>query len=316
MPLPYKDASPGLFQIGADINTTGMRVGGAADIQVGEGKQNAPVGTTIALIEQATMVISDVHKGLHASQAEEFQLVRDLFRENPEDFWRFNTKPATPWDRALFLKALNDSDISPKADPNTASYTQRIMRGQALYMMAQADPGSFDKVKTYQYLFSILRIPDGDHLLVQSQGPPADPKAEAAKIGAQADLQDSQTKAGELAFRVKNSSTEDENRDKDRQSKEKIAQIELQRDAIVHANEMQNSQALAKIKASTDIGMQNKGHQRDAAQLAAGHQQEQGIQAADHAHQMRKAAVDAMLAPKPAPKPAPSASPVGGVIPS
>ena len=75
MPLPYKEPGAAMFNLVTNIVETGQRVGGTAELAVGEGRQDAPVGTTLALIDQATKILNSVHKRLHASQADEFQLL-------------------------------------------------------------------------------------------------------------------------------------------------------------------------------------------------------------------------------------------------
>jgi hypothetical protein len=144
MPLPYKEPGASLMSLVQNIAETGQRVGGTAEIQVGEGRQDAPVGTTLALIEQATKVLNAVHKRMHAAQAEEFQLLARCFREHPDSFWQRQRKPSYPWSEELFTTALADVDIVPQADPNTASHTQRIMRVAALKQLQSANPTQYD----------------------------------------------------------------------------------------------------------------------------------------------------------------------------
>jgi hypothetical protein len=146
MPLPYQPPSQALMQLVSDMAQTGMRIGGTSEQQVGEGRADAPVGTTIAMIEQATKVMNAVHKRLHAAQAEEFRLLCDCFRENPESFWQRNFKPTMQWDQQMFLKALDDYDLTPQADPNTASHGQRIMKITALKQLQQANPSMYDPI--------------------------------------------------------------------------------------------------------------------------------------------------------------------------
>jgi len=146
MPLPYKDVGGGLMSLVENINQTGMRVGGTAEQAVGEGKQDAPVGTTIALIDQATKVLSSVHKRMHAAQAEEFELLVECFRENPDSFWQKNRKPARQWDEQTFLRALDQVDLVPQADPNTASQTQRLMKVVALKQIQAQNPSLYDPI--------------------------------------------------------------------------------------------------------------------------------------------------------------------------
>ena len=83
MPLPYKEPSGALMNLVQNMAETGARIGGTSEQAVGEGKQDAPVGTTIALIDQATKVLNSVHKRMHAAQAEEFALLVKCFKENP-----------------------------------------------------------------------------------------------------------------------------------------------------------------------------------------------------------------------------------------
>lgn len=144
MALPYKDPSPALMQLSQNIAEYGQRVGGTAEVAVGEGRQDAPVGTTLAIIDQATKVLNAVHKRLHAAQAEEFQLLVERFRENPQAFWQRNRRPAYPWDEKTFRQALESYYLVPQADPNTASQTQRMMKTVALVQLAQQAPELFD----------------------------------------------------------------------------------------------------------------------------------------------------------------------------
>ena len=146
MPLPYKDVGPGLMQLADNMAQTGMRIGGTSEAQVGEGRADAPVGTTLAMIEQATKVMSAVHKRMHAAQAEEFKLLVDCFKEHPESFWQRNRKAAYQWDEQSFLQALNDCDLTPQADPNTSSHGQRVMKIMALKQLQSANPALYDPI--------------------------------------------------------------------------------------------------------------------------------------------------------------------------
>ena len=146
MPLPYKEPGPALMNLVSNMAETGMRVGGTSEMQVGEGRADAPVGTTLAMIDQATKVLNAVHKRMHAAQAQEFQLLTRCFQENPESFWQRNKKPAYPWDEATFLQALNDCQLVPQADPNTASHSQRMMKIMGLKQLQQGNPSLYDPI--------------------------------------------------------------------------------------------------------------------------------------------------------------------------
>lgn len=146
MPLPYKEPSQALMGLVDNMAQTGQRLGGTAEQAVGEGKQDAPVGTTIALIDQATKVLNSVHKRMHAAQAEEFALLVKCFKENPESFWQKNRRPARQWDQETFLRALDQADLVPQADPNTASQTQRLMKIMALKQIQAQNPSLYDPI--------------------------------------------------------------------------------------------------------------------------------------------------------------------------
>ena len=146
MPLPYKDVGNGLMTLVDNIAQTGQRIGGTAELAVGEGRQDAPVGTTIAMIDQATKVLNSVHKRMHAAQAEEFQLIVKCFRDNPDSFWKQNRKPARQWDQETFIRALDQADLVPQADPNTASQAQRLMKIMALKQIQAQNPSLYDPI--------------------------------------------------------------------------------------------------------------------------------------------------------------------------
>jgi hypothetical protein len=147
MPLPYETTQMApLMSLVQDMVQTGQRVGGTAELQVGEGKADAPVGTTLALIDQATKVMNSVHKRMHASQAEEFGLIVDCFREHPESFVRCCKGSRTQWDTAKFLQAINNHELVPQADPNTASTGARVMKVQGLAQLQSMFPNLMDPI--------------------------------------------------------------------------------------------------------------------------------------------------------------------------
>ena len=146
MPLPYKEPSAALMNLVQNIVETGQRLGGTSEQAVGEGVTETPVGTTLASIEQATKIMNSVHKRMHAAQAEEFRLLVQCFKEHPESFWQRNRKPAYQWDEDTFLQALEDCELTPQADPNTASQTQRLMKVAALKQLQAGNPSMYDPI--------------------------------------------------------------------------------------------------------------------------------------------------------------------------
>jgi hypothetical protein len=214
MPLPYKEPSQALMALVEEMAQTGMRVGGTSELQVGEGRADAPVGTTLAMIDQATKVLNSVHKRLHASQAEEFRLLAGCFREHPESFWERNKKQAYPWDQETLKRALDDYDLTPQADPNTASHAQRVMKVQALLALAAAQPSLYDPIainitalealgwsNPEQFMAppSAQAAPPPELIQAQAKMKADDTKAQASMVTAQARMMDAKAKSGGLA---------------------------------------------------------------------------------------------------------------------
>lgn len=203
MPLPYKEPSGALMNLVNQMAETGMRVGGTSEAVVGEGKQDTPVGTTLALIEQAQKVLNSVHKRLHAAQSEEFELLVECFREHPESFWMKRRKPAYPWDEQTFLAALDSYYFTPQADPNTASQTQRLMKVMALKQLVATNPALYDPIAVDTAALQALGWSNPQQFMVppsaQGKPPPEliemQAKLANAKTTADARMLDSQTRA-------------------------------------------------------------------------------------------------------------------------
>ena len=270
MPLPYKEPSGTLMQLIDTISTYGQRLGGTADLQVGEGRQDAPVGTTVALIEQSTKILSSVHKRMHSAQAEELQLLANCFREHPDSFWQRNEKPAAQWDESLFRYALDNVNLIPQSDPNTASHVQRMMKVAALVQMAGQAPQLYDLMAVNREALRALGWENADQFLTV-QAPQPDPQAQAKQadanakmLAAQAKMMDAQTKAkqgtgqtspadmadaqaklmsarakmAEVGIRQQDSNVEAQNRAADRESKERLAYTDLVKDVATHPESM------------------------------------------------------------------------------
>ena len=174
MPLPYNTAQmPPLMTLVQDIADTGRRVGGTAEVQVGEGRADVPVGTVLALIEQAIKPMMAVHKRMHSAQAEEFQLLRDLIKEDPQAFIDACDHGCKPhWSSMKIndlIRALDNCDIVPQADPNTASSAQRITKVQGLIQLSAASPNLFDPIKINTAALAAMGWPDPEQFFV----PPA-----------------------------------------------------------------------------------------------------------------------------------------------
>lgn len=212
MPLPYNTQQMGpLMQLTQDMASTGQRVGGTSEMQVGEGRADAPVGTTLALIEQAVIIMNSVHKRLCASQAEEFKLLVECFREHPESFWSRKCKSKMKWDEAKFIQALDNCELVPQADQNTSSNAQRLMKIMALKQLQQANPQLYDPIAIDQAAIRAIGFSNPQQFMAppqaQQQPPPQliqmqaemknkEKEADAKTLTAQATMLKAQTEAG------------------------------------------------------------------------------------------------------------------------
>lgn len=232
MDLPYRGVDGAFLNLLGAVEQSGQRLGGTAEINVGEGNTEAPVGTTIALIEQATKVESAVHKRMHAAQAREFQLLKDLFKEAPESFWENNQYPAGQWTPDTLVQALNNVNLVPMADPNTPSQTARIQKAMAIKQLQSANPQNYDARAVDMRVLSMLGIDDAASLFAPPQGPPGpDPTMMAM---AEAKLIDAQSRRAEVKIKAFDVQADADNRAADRESKERIAMLQLAREVAVH----------------------------------------------------------------------------------
>lgn len=263
MPLPYKDPSAVFIQLIDNIAQQAQRVGGTAELQIGEGKQDAPVGTTLAMIEQATKLMSAVHKRLHQAQGQEFEMLKQMLMEDPSALWRHNKKSkvlkclmheagmgpiadaqeqAEQRHHQLFVAALNDCELVPAADPNTSSQTERYMKIVALRQMAMSNP-QIDMKKVDERAMHVMGIDDPENFFLPVPAPgsmPPNPQAISAQanmITAQTRVQDSQNKATETQAKIQQTNMELQNKNREIDAREKLAALGVARAMVVHKDQ-------------------------------------------------------------------------------
>jgi len=246
MPLPYKEPSGALMTLVDNIAQTGMRIGGTSEQQVGEGKTEMPVGTTLAMLEQAAKVMNAVHKRLHAAQSQEFELIVRTFRENPESFWQRCKKPSLPWDEELFEEALKNCDFVPQADPNTASQAQRLVKISALKQLQQANPNLYDPVAVEIAALQALGWNNPQQFLASpEQRNKPTPEAQYMQSEAQnrakeadARVMDSQTRAQESMAKI----GLDQQKAQMEQQKAQLEEVRKQNDLLHRGSELDHRQ--------------------------------------------------------------------------
>ena len=184
VPLPFKEPSQTLLSLLGILVDSGRRFASIADIQVGDANQNAPVGTTIALLERGTRVMSAIHKRLHASQRIEFEILAKVFGEYLPPSYPYSTSngnqtiKATDFDERV--------DVLPVSDPNTFSMSQRVMMAQELLRTVQSNPeihGQTGIYEAYRRMYSSMGVQNIEQLLPQPPQPqPIDPANENASL--------------------------------------------------------------------------------------------------------------------------------------
>ena len=169
-PLPYKEPSPTLLQLLGVVVQAGQRFAAIADMQVGDTKQNAAVGTTIALLERGSRVMSAIHKRLYAAMKQEFKLLSKVISQY--------LPPEYPYDviggaRTIKQADFDDRiDVVPVADPNIFSMSQRITLAQTQLQLATSQPQIHNLYQVYRSMYEAIGVKNIDAVL-----PPPPPNA-------------------------------------------------------------------------------------------------------------------------------------------
>ena len=177
MTLPFKEPSATLLQLMGVVVQAGQRFASIADLQVGEGNQQAAVGTTVALLERGSRTMSAIHKRLYAAMKREFTLLSRVFK--------LYLPPVYPYDvvggQRQIMQTDFDSriDILPVADPNIFSQTQRISLAQTELQLASSNPRMHNQYEVYRNMYEALGVKDIDLILKKPPQPmPKDPALE------------------------------------------------------------------------------------------------------------------------------------------
>ena len=182
--VPFKEPSQTLLSLLGILVDSGRRFASIADTQIGDGNQNAPVGTTVALLERGTRVMSAIHKRLHASQRIEFEILAKVFSEYLPPSYPYNTANGNQTIKALDFDQR--VDVLPISDPNTFSMSQRVMLAQELLRTVQSNPeihGPNGIYEAYRRMYSAMGVQDVEKLLPPPPQPqPMDPASENAGL--------------------------------------------------------------------------------------------------------------------------------------
>lgn len=180
LPLPYKEPSQTLFALLGFCVDAGRRLASITDMQVGDSNQNAAVGTTIALLEKGSAVMSAIHKRLHYSQRMEFQLLAKGFADYLPAEYPYDVPGES---RKIKAKDFDDRiDVLPVSDPNIFSVAQRITMAQTQLQLAQSAPQMHNMYEAYYRMYEAIGVRDIDSILnSQNVDKPKDPASENAQ---------------------------------------------------------------------------------------------------------------------------------------
>ena len=177
--LPYKEPSNVLYQLLGDIVEEGRRFASAADVKAADMNAEAPVGTTLAILERSMKVLSAVQARLHASMRKELRILSGIVR----DFGPTEYPYETPG-KELKSEDFDDRvDIVPVSDPNAGTMAQRIMQYQAALQLATQAPQMYDMPLLHRQMLDVLGIRDADEIVpLEDEVPIADPVTENMNI--------------------------------------------------------------------------------------------------------------------------------------
>ena len=180
MPLPYKEPSQVLLALLNQITDEGRRLGSIADMQVGDMSANAPVGTTLALLERQLKTMSAVQARVHFSMKQEFKLLKKLISIGTPDSYSYDPGEG---DRKAKRADYAMVEVIPVSDPNSATMSQRIMQWQAVSQLASQAPQIYDLPYLHRKMVTVLGITEADKLIPGSkEQKPIDPVSENMAI--------------------------------------------------------------------------------------------------------------------------------------
>ena len=176
MALPYKEPSQVLAGLLDKITDEGRRLGSIADMNVSDMSANAPVGTTLALLERQLKTMSAVQARVHYSMKQEFKLLKEIIRDH--------TPPEYEYDPAKGNRKAKQEDydlveVIPVSDPNSSTMAQRIMQYQAIIQLSQSAPQIYDLPQLHRQMIEVLGVNNADKLVpTKDDQKPRDPISE------------------------------------------------------------------------------------------------------------------------------------------
>jgi hypothetical protein len=176
MPLPYKEPSQVLSQLLDRITEEGRRLGSIADMKISDMGANAPVGTTLALLERQLKTMSAVQARVHYSMKQEFKLLKDIIRDNTPSEYEYEPQGGNPTAKREDYDMV---EVIPVSDPNSSTMAQRIMQYQAVIQLSQSAPQIYDLPQLHRQMIEVLGVRNAEKLVpVEDDMKPRDPVSE------------------------------------------------------------------------------------------------------------------------------------------
>jgi hypothetical protein len=178
MPLPYKEPSQVLYSLLGTIVEEGRRFAGAADLQISDMSANAPVGTTLAILERTLKTMSAVQARVHYAMKQEFRLLKGIIRDYTPEEYSYEPEEGS---RRAKKSDYDMVEVIPVSDPNAATMAQKIVQYQAVIQLAQGAPQIYDLPYLHRQMLEVLGIKNAEKLVPLKDGDdmkPRDPISE------------------------------------------------------------------------------------------------------------------------------------------
>jgi hypothetical protein len=180
MPLPYKEPSQTLYQLFNTIVEEGRRFANTADLQISDMSAQAPVGTTLAILERTLKTMSAVQARIHYSMKQELRLLKEIIAAYTPDEYSYE-----PVEGHRYAKRADYDDIAviPVSDPNASTMAQKIVQYQAVFQLAQQAPNLFNMPLLYRQMLDVIGIKDAEKLVPMDEDQkPTDPITENQNV--------------------------------------------------------------------------------------------------------------------------------------
>jgi hypothetical protein len=180
MTLPYKEPSQVLSMLLDKINIEGRRLGAIADMNISDMSANAPVGTTLALLERTLKTMSAVQARVHYAMKQEFKLLKEIIADYTPEEYAYEPDGGKPKAKRSDYSFV---EVVPVSDPNAATMAQRVVQYQAVIQLAQQAPQIYDLPQLHRQMLDVLGIKDADKLVpLQDDMKPVDPVSENMNV--------------------------------------------------------------------------------------------------------------------------------------